>query len=178
MLGLSPAYIAQGARGALPSAQAAVMFTGALAAVAAGTAWARIHVGVHFPRDIAAGMLLACVIAGVLSATTYLCRRFFAAFVGRDGSKPKPNLDWATPQQFHECLCEGAVVQWAGDLDAIERPFANTASFRTFQQKGGAVLQPKHIHLRRGHGPSNWRMRDVISTCPASPSWSSRLTAA
>lgn len=101
MLGLSPAYIAHGARGALPSAHAAAMFTAALAlvvrprlravgtavaAVAAGTAWARIYVGVHFPRDIAAGLLLACVIVGVLSAANYLCRHHFAASVRGDGS--------------------------------------------------------------------------------------------
>ena len=77
VLGLSPPYIEHGIRGALPSAHATVMFTVALVfciraatrklglailAIAALTGWARVYVGVHFPFDIVAGLLLAAVI--------------------------------------------------------------------------------------------------------------------
>ncbi len=79
--GLSPFHIAHGARGALPSAHASVMFTiglvfcmraglrdFGLAIMAIGmlTGWARIYVGVHFPLDIAAGLLLAAAVAAAL----------------------------------------------------------------------------------------------------------------
>src|SRR5690606_7355005 len=72
-LGLSPAYIAHGARGSLPSAHASVMFAIALvlllrpslrdlgvamALAAVLTGWARVYVGIHFPFDIVAGLLL------------------------------------------------------------------------------------------------------------------------
>lgn len=74
MLGLSPSYLGHGHRGGLPSTHATVMFTVALGflwrprlrpagwllvAIALLTALARIHVGVHFPLDIVAGLLLA-----------------------------------------------------------------------------------------------------------------------
>jgi len=90
MLGLSPAYVAHDSRGSLPSAHASVMFmvalacllrpslraTGAgLAAVALATGWAQVYVGLHFPLDIAAGLLLATVIAGVFAAIQLATRR-------------------------------------------------------------------------------------------------------
>ena len=83
MLGLSPSYIGHAQRGGLPSTHASVMFTVALgclwrprlrplgwplAAMALLTALARIHVGVHFPIDIAAGLLLAMVLVMPLAA--------------------------------------------------------------------------------------------------------------
>jgi membrane-associated phospholipid phosphatase len=76
-MGLSPAWIAHGNSPALPSTHAAAMCFAALALllrgglrdlgivvslIAAFTCWARIYVGVHFPVDIAAGFLLACVV--------------------------------------------------------------------------------------------------------------------
>lgn len=78
MAGMGPPRIPHSPRGALPSAHATVMFTVALllwrrpglrwTALAATmlallTGWGRIHAGVHFPFDIAAGLLLALVIA-------------------------------------------------------------------------------------------------------------------
>ena len=83
MVDLGAAHIEHGARGALPSTHASVMYTMAfmcllrrplrpagwlLLAVATLTGWARIYVGVHFPRDIAAGMLLGGVLALGLDA--------------------------------------------------------------------------------------------------------------
>jgi undecaprenyl-diphosphatase len=77
--GLAPAYIQHAASGSMPSTHASVMFMVALACLlrpglralsvpllllAAGTGWARIYVGVHFPVDIVAGLLLGGVIAG------------------------------------------------------------------------------------------------------------------
>ncbi|CAN7779372.1 phosphatase PAP2 family protein [Variovorax sp. LjRoot84] len=99
MLGLSPAYIAHAARGSLPSAHAAVMFTVALvfllrprlrdlgigvAAVAAITGWARVYVGVHFPADIVAGLMLAVVMAGVFVGVQRLWRLHVAPRIARD----------------------------------------------------------------------------------------------
>ncbi len=81
MLGLGPPRIPHGTRGGLPSAHATVMFTVALllwlrpslrlvaigaTLLAALTAWGRIYAGVHFPLDIAAGFLLALVLATAL----------------------------------------------------------------------------------------------------------------
>ena len=78
MLGLSPSYIEHGSRGALPSTHAVVMFTAALlflvrrrlrnveivlTVIAAVTGGARVYVGVHFPLDIAAGLMLAALLA-------------------------------------------------------------------------------------------------------------------
>ena len=78
MLGLGAPRIPHGARGALPSAHASVMFTVALllwrrpklrlTAVAASllalvTSWGRIQANLHFPLDIAAGLLLALLLA-------------------------------------------------------------------------------------------------------------------
>lgn len=98
MLGLSPAYIEHGGRGSLPSSHATVMFTIALAflmrrslwrlgllmtATAAVTGWARVYVGVHFPIDIAAGLLLACVIVGVMGMVIGLSRRYLVPLAGQ-----------------------------------------------------------------------------------------------
>lgn len=81
MLGMGPPRIPHSPRGALPSAHATVMFTVALllwrrpglrwTAVAATllallTGWGRIHAGVHFPLDIAAGLLLALLLAATV----------------------------------------------------------------------------------------------------------------
>ncbi|MGJ7582795.1 phosphatase PAP2 family protein [Variovorax sp. RHLX14] len=81
MIGLSPAYIEHGSRGSLSSTHAAVMFTVAmlflfrpslrrmgavLFFVAVATGWARVYVGVHFPVDIVAGLLLAIVYATLI----------------------------------------------------------------------------------------------------------------
>jgi membrane-associated phospholipid phosphatase len=99
MIGLSPAHIEHGARGSLPSAHATVMFTvgllfclraslrktgWAILAVAVLTGWARIYVGVHFPFDIVAGLLLAVVIVAVFWGLERLGRRFFALLMARD----------------------------------------------------------------------------------------------
>lgn len=78
MVGLGQPRIPHGPRGALPSAHATVMFTVALllwrrpelrwTAAAATllallTCWGRVHAGVHFPLDIAAGAVLALMLA-------------------------------------------------------------------------------------------------------------------
>lgn len=85
--GLVPAYIPHGASASLPSTHASVMFMVAFAflarpvlrapgialfAVAAATGWARIHVGVHFPLDIAVGLLFGAVMAGLLGAAWWM----------------------------------------------------------------------------------------------------------
>lgn len=83
MLGLSPEYLAHGARAGLPSTHATVMFTVAfmliadprlravglaVLAIAVATAWARVYVGVHFPVDVAAGALLGACVAAIAQA--------------------------------------------------------------------------------------------------------------
>jgi undecaprenyl-diphosphatase len=93
VLGLAPAYIAHAGRGSLPSTHATVMFMVAAAfllrpslrrlglpllAVAAATGWARVYVGVHFPLDIVAGLLLGATVAGAL-ATGLRVFHLFAA---------------------------------------------------------------------------------------------------
>ncbi|KQW65031.1 phosphatase PAP2 family protein [Variovorax sp. Root411] len=101
MLGLAPSYIEHSGRGSLPSTHATVMFLLALAfllrpglrrlgvlllVLAAVTGWARVYVGVHFPLDIAAGLLLACAITGVFAAAQWLVRHllpFRASHAGR-----------------------------------------------------------------------------------------------
>jgi membrane-associated phospholipid phosphatase len=90
MVGLSPAHVPHGVRAGLPSTHATVMFTMAfmllwrrplrdvglfLLAVAVATGWARIHVGVHFPFDIAAGALLGAGIAVALCAARAVAAR-------------------------------------------------------------------------------------------------------
>jgi len=104
-MGLSPAYIEHGARGSLPSAHASVMFTIALVflmraplralglallAIAVLTGWARIYVGVHFPLDIAAGLLLAGAIAALLWGLQRLSRRFILPLIARIGGQAPP----------------------------------------------------------------------------------------
>lgn len=106
MQGLSPAYINHGARGSLPSAHATVMFTVALVlalrpalrrlaggvfVIALVTGWARIYVGVHFPLDIAAGLLLAVVLAACFAALALAVRRLAIPLIARDDArKPAP----------------------------------------------------------------------------------------
>ena len=99
MVGLSPAHIDHGARGSLPSAHASVMFTIgllfclraslrktglAVVAIAVLTGWARIYVGVHFPLDIAAGLLLAGGIAAAFWTLQQLARRFVLPLIRHD----------------------------------------------------------------------------------------------
>lgn len=98
MLGLSPDYIDHGNRGSLPSAHASVMFAIALifalrqrlrvfgvamAALALATGWARIYVGVHFPLDIAAGLLLAVGVAAIFQLLNHLSRRYLAPAIAK-----------------------------------------------------------------------------------------------
>ena len=104
VLGLSPAHIAHGARGSLPSAHACVMFTVALgllmrpalrdigllvAVIAVVTGWARIYVGVHFPLDIVAGAMLGGAIAAALWGLGRLTRRFLVPLVARDALRAR-----------------------------------------------------------------------------------------
>ena len=80
MRGLSPLYVPHGLRPGLPSTHASVMFTMAfmvllrrsasdagavLLVVAVLTGWSRIYLGIHFPADIAAGIVLAALTAAV-----------------------------------------------------------------------------------------------------------------
>jgi membrane-associated phospholipid phosphatase len=96
VLGLAPAYIEHAGRGSLPSTHAAVMFMVALAfllrpglrrlgvpllLLATATGWARIYVNVHFPIDIAAGLLLAAAVVSVLAAAQW----FLHAVMTRTG---------------------------------------------------------------------------------------------
>lgn len=91
MLGLAPSYIEHAGRGSLPSTHATVMFMVALAfllrpslrrlsvpllVLAAATGWARVYVSVHFPIDIAAGLLLGAAIAGLAVIAQRLAHRF------------------------------------------------------------------------------------------------------
>ncbi|QNK67174.1 phosphatase PAP2 family protein [Variovorax sp. PAMC26660] len=86
VLGLEPGYISHDASGSLPSTHATVMFFVAAAFLMRGelrrvgwvlvvlatlTAWSRVYVGVHFPLDIAAGLLLGLFLAGVLAAVQW-----------------------------------------------------------------------------------------------------------
>ncbi|RYF32929.1 MAG: phosphatase PAP2 family protein [Comamonadaceae bacterium] len=83
MAGLSPLYVAHGARGGLPSTHASVMTALAVflmlrprlrplglvaAALMAATAWARMYLGLHFPVDIAGGFVLGAL-SGAVTAT-------------------------------------------------------------------------------------------------------------
>jgi len=90
VLGLSPPHVPHGVRAGLPSTHASVMFTMAfvllwrrplrdagllMLGAALLTGWARIHVGIHFPLDIAAGALLAATLAtGLLGLRLLLAR--------------------------------------------------------------------------------------------------------
>lgn len=90
MMGLSPAHVPHGLRAGLPSTHASVMFTMAfmlllrrsmrdvgliILAAALATGWARIHVGIHFPFDVAAGALLGAAIAAALFAMQAIAPR-------------------------------------------------------------------------------------------------------
>lgn len=85
--GLVPGYITHDASGSLPSTHATVMFFiaaaflmrdelrragWALVVLAAFTGWSRVYVGVHFPLDIAAGLVLGLCLAGVLAAARWM----------------------------------------------------------------------------------------------------------
>ena len=100
--GLSPNYIAHGARGSLPSAHASVMFTLALVlclrpalrtlglavfAIALVTGWARIYVGAHFPFDVAAGLALAVVITALFWLLAIGVRRIVVPLIARDDAR-------------------------------------------------------------------------------------------
>ena len=99
VVGLSPSYIEHGARGSMPSAHASVMFTLALIlclrqplrragmivfGLAALTGWARIYVGVHFPFDIAGGLLLALVVTAVFALLLWVVDRRVKPMIARD----------------------------------------------------------------------------------------------
>ncbi|MDM0073624.1 phosphatase PAP2 family protein [Variovorax sp. J2P1-59] len=101
-LGLSPSHITHGARGSLPSAHASVMFTVALIfsmrpalrvaglamfAIAVVTGWARVYVGVHFPFDIVAGLLLAGAITAVFWVLVRWSQRFILPRLVRDDAQ-------------------------------------------------------------------------------------------
>jgi membrane-associated phospholipid phosphatase len=108
MLGLSPDYIAHGARGAMPSAHATVMFTMAFAlmfrrglrswglaaaVVAAGTGFARVFIGVHFPFDIVAGLLLGALIGAALHIVVALGRRAWTRLRPPNASAVTPGAE-------------------------------------------------------------------------------------
>ncbi|MEZ2298245.1 phosphatase PAP2 family protein [Variovorax sp. RCC_210] len=109
VLGLAPAYIAHGGRGSLPSTHATVMFMVAIAfllrpglrrpgllllAVAAVTGWARVYVGVHFPLDILAGLLLGAVIAGALALGRWGFHLFAARTARGDALQRAARSPW------------------------------------------------------------------------------------
>lgn len=93
VLGLAPGYIVHSASGSLPSTHATVMFFIAAALVLRGelrrvgwglfvlaalTGWSRVYVGVHFPMDIAAGMLFGLFLAGTSAALHWMHSDTFA----------------------------------------------------------------------------------------------------
>ncbi len=59
-------------------------------ASAAITGWARVYVGVHFPLDIAAGLLVAVAVTGVISAVQWLGRRYIVPIMARDDFPLRP----------------------------------------------------------------------------------------
>ncbi|MET3513839.1 undecaprenyl-diphosphatase [Pseudacidovorax sp. 1753] len=83
MLGLAPSHLAHGGSDGLPSTHATVMglvafgmlvrrplrpYGAAALILAFATGWARIHVGVHFPLDVVAGLgLAAALLTGFLA---------------------------------------------------------------------------------------------------------------
>jgi membrane-associated phospholipid phosphatase len=98
VLGLAQAYIEHAGRGSLPSTHASVMFMVAAAcllrpslrrvglallASAIVTGWARIYVGVHFPLDIAAGLMFGALMAGLLGAAWWMLELGTRRLVGR-----------------------------------------------------------------------------------------------
>jgi undecaprenyl-diphosphatase len=82
-LGLVANHIGHGPRGGMPSTHATAMFTLAfmllrqratrgtgvgVAALALATGWARVYLGVHFPMDVVAGVMLAAILVGMVVA--------------------------------------------------------------------------------------------------------------
>jgi membrane-associated phospholipid phosphatase len=111
VLGLAPAYIAHAGRGSLPSTHASVMFMVALAfalrpslrwlctpllVLAAVTGWARVYVGVHFPLDIVAGLLLGALVAGALRSAQWLAHRLLS-FPTSQAGRARDNTAAAAP---------------------------------------------------------------------------------
>lgn len=105
VLGLAPAHIAHGPSPAMPSTHATVMFFVALALaarpalrrwapaaalLALATGWARVYAGVHFPSDIAAGLVLALALQGLFMALQWLATRRVAPAFARlqQGAEP------------------------------------------------------------------------------------------
>ncbi|MBS0429788.1 MAG: phosphatase PAP2 family protein [Proteobacteria bacterium] len=98
VLGLAPAHIAHGPSPAMPSTHATVMcfialafaarptlrrWAPAAALLALATGWARVYVGVHFPSDIAAGLVLALAIQGLFMVLQGLATRRLAPAFAR-----------------------------------------------------------------------------------------------
>lgn len=110
VLQLAPAYIAHRASGSLPSTHAAVMSMVALSlcfpvplrrlgclllALAIGTGWARIYVGVHFPLDVLAGFALGAA-AALLLLFACLAIRLLLARPSRIGRLAR-TMAWRSP---------------------------------------------------------------------------------
>lgn len=109
VLGLAPAYIAHSGRGSLPSTHAAVMFMVAFAfllrpglrklglpllALAAITGWARVYVGVHFPLDIVAGLVLGAAIASAVVIGRWLFRLLTLRADPDSAAQQTPGSPW------------------------------------------------------------------------------------
>ena len=65
-----------------------------LLALAAATGWARIYVGVHFPLDIIAGLLLAGVIAAALALVQWCVHLALPRTGGASGDKDAAGSLW------------------------------------------------------------------------------------
>lgn len=121
MLGLSPLHTPHAERAGLPSTHASVMFTvaflclartplrnfgWALTAVAGLTAWSRVHLGLHFPVDIAAGVVLAALVTA-----TVLGAERLAAYIRARGARStsRQALRWSqdglSGKRFSLYLC-------------------------------------------------------------------------
>ncbi len=105
MLGLAPAYIEHGASHAMPSTHATVMFfiafalaarpglrrwAPAAAVLALATGWARVYAGVHFPSDIAGGLVLALGVQGLFMTLQWLATRWLAPAFARIQQAAEP----------------------------------------------------------------------------------------
>lgn len=103
-LGLSPEWLFHGDRGTLPSTHATVMAVAILmfllkrglrplaiplGIVAALACWARIYVGVHFPLDMAAGVLLAGGLVAVAEGAWALTHHHLAQQLPHDHVQPQ-----------------------------------------------------------------------------------------
>jgi undecaprenyl-diphosphatase len=62
--------------------------------LATATGWARIHVNVHFPLDIAAGLLLATVVVGALATAQWFLHAVMARTGRAPGDEHKPSVLW------------------------------------------------------------------------------------